>query len=177
MSEEKGNASSVSRISPVTGTLMWYYYICHREVWLMARHIEPSQENPFIEIGRLLSEESYKRDRKEIRLENMTIDILRRGEEGIIIGEVKKSSRHKESAKMQLAFYLYRLKAMGVEARGELLFPEERKKMEVVLSPDIEDRLKRAINGIEEIIHLDAPPSARKTRFCSKCGYSEFCWA
>jgi len=42
--------------SNVTGTLIWYYYICHREVWLMARRIEPSQENPFIEIGRLTSD-------------------------------------------------------------------------------------------------------------------------
>ncbi|MEM3986954.1 MAG: Dna2/Cas4 domain-containing protein, partial [Candidatus Methanomethylicia archaeon] len=46
---------------PIGGTLIWYYYICHREVWLMSRHLEPSQSNPFIEIGRLISESTYAR--------------------------------------------------------------------------------------------------------------------
>jgi len=48
----------------LTGTLIWYYYICPREVWLMARELVPDQEDPFIEIGRILSGESYKRERR-----------------------------------------------------------------------------------------------------------------
>ncbi|NWF99168.1 MAG: Dna2/Cas4 domain-containing protein, partial [Nitrospirae bacterium] len=27
-------------------TLIWYYYICHREVWLMSRQLTPWQDNP-----------------------------------------------------------------------------------------------------------------------------------
>ncbi len=143
----------------------------------MARRIEPSQENPFIEIGRLISEESYKRERKEIRLENIVIDILRRGHEQVIIGEVKKSSRYEKSAMMQLAFYLSKIKEMGVKAKGELLFPKEKKKLEVELTSEIENELKDVENNILKIINTELPPKAEKNRFCKNCGYNEFCWS
>ncbi len=143
----------------------------------MARRIEPSQENTFIEIGRLISEESYKRERKEIRLENIVIDILRRGDEQVIIGEVKKSSRYEKSAMMQLAFYLSKIKGMGIEAKGELLFPKEKKKLEVELTSEIENELKDVENNILKIINTELPPKAEKNRFCKNCGYNEFCWA
>ena len=61
----------------ITGTLVWYYYICKREVWLMSRHLTPDQEDPFIEIGRLISESAYRDERKEIRVENMVLDLLK----------------------------------------------------------------------------------------------------
>ncbi len=59
----------------ITGTLIWYYYICKREVWLMARQIVPEQENPHIEIGRFISDTTYKRDKKQIHLEGITMSI------------------------------------------------------------------------------------------------------
>jgi CRISPR-associated exonuclease Cas4 len=113
----------------LTATLIWYYYICHREVWLVARQITPWQENPFIEIGRLISEESYQRERKEIHLENIVIDLLKTEGENVVIGEVKKSSRFEKSARMQLAYYLWRLKQLGISATGQLLFPKEKKRL------------------------------------------------
>ncbi len=143
----------------------------------MARQLEPAQENPFIELGRLLSEESYKRDRKEIRLDNIVIDILRKDDEQVVIGEVKKSSRFEKSAMMQLAFYLSRIRDMGVEAKGELLFPKERKRIDVTLSPEIENELKSAEEDIRKIVSCESPPEARKNRYCKSCGYNEFCWA
>lgn len=143
----------------------------------MARQLEPYQGNPFLEIGRLIAEESYKRERKEIRLEGMVIDLVKTEGEEIIIGEVKKSSRFEKSAKMQLAFYLLRLKELGVEARGELLFPKEKKKVNVVLTPEIENELKTAIRNIKSITSMEVPPSAKKNRFCKKCAYGEFCWS
>ncbi|MEW6687212.1 MAG: CRISPR-associated protein Cas4 [Candidatus Edwardsbacteria bacterium] len=161
----------------ITGTLIWYYYICHREVWLMAHQLEPSQENPFIEIGKLISEESYSRERKQIHLENIVIDVLRRDDGQVIVGEVKKSSRFENSAKMQLAFYLYNLKEKGIEAKGELLFPREKKRIEIFLKPEIENEIKKAKAEIKTIIGLEKPPEAKKIRFCRKCGYQEFCWA
>lgn len=40
----------------VTGTLVWYYYICPREVWLMARQLTPDEDNPNIDLGRFIGE-------------------------------------------------------------------------------------------------------------------------
>ncbi|MCX7724308.1 MAG: CRISPR-associated protein Cas4, partial [Thermodesulfovibrio sp.] len=131
-------------------TLIWYYYICPREVWLMSRHLEPYQGNPFIEIGRLLSQEAYKRDRKEIMIQTpeqqggMVIDLIKTEDEEILIGEVKKSSRYEKSARMQLAYYLFRLKLLGIEAKGQLLFPKEKRRVDVYLTDEIEKELIEA---------------------------------
>jgi CRISPR-associated exonuclease Cas4 len=164
-------------INSISGTLIWYYYICHREVWLMSRQLNPCQENPFIEIGRLISEESYKRDRKEIHIENIVIDLLKTEGENVVIGEVKKSSRFEKSAWMQLAYYLWRLKQLGIPATGQLLFPKEKKKVTVTLTEEIESELLDAQRQIKSIIQMEMPPPAMKIKFCPKCGYQEFCWS
>ena len=54
------------KLQRITGTLILFYYICRREVWLMAHELHPNQENPFLEIGRLIHQESYSREKKEI---------------------------------------------------------------------------------------------------------------
>jgi len=143
----------------------------------MSRQLTPWQENPFIELGRIISEESYKRERKEIHIENMIIDLLKINEENIVICEVKKSSRFEKSAKMQLAYYLLRLKQLGISATGQLLFPKEKKKLTVILTKEIEDELISAQKEIKSIIQMEMPPPAKKIKYCSKCGYREFCWS
>jgi len=114
---------------------------------------------------------------KEIHIENMIIDLLKINEENIVICEVKKSSRFEKSAKMQLAYYLLRLKQLGISATGQLLFPKERKKLTVILTKEIEDELISVQKEIKSIIQMEMPPPAKKIKYCSKCGYREFCWS
>lgn len=161
----------------ITGTLIWYFHICKREVWLMARELNPDEDNPFLELGRFFSEESYQREKKEIEIGNMKIDLLKKGSSKVVIGEVKKSSRFEESAKMQLIFYLHRLKQAGVEAEGELLIPKERKRIPVTLDDNAEEELKQAESEILKIISSDTLPEATKIKYCRNCAYREFCWA
>ena len=79
---------------------------------------------------------------------------------------------------MQLAFYLYYLKKeKGVELDGELLIPEERKKIEVKLTEELEEELQKAIKDIEEILKLEKPPKPEKIPYCKYCAYKEMCWA
>ncbi|MGB9682795.1 MAG: Dna2/Cas4 domain-containing protein, partial [bacterium] len=61
----------------ITGTIIQSYSICLRQTWLMSRQIIPDQDHPFIEIGRLIDNESYDRDRKKIELEDMVIDLIK----------------------------------------------------------------------------------------------------
>ena len=143
----------------------------------MSRQLTPWHENPFIEIGRFISEDSYSRETKEIRIENIVIDLLKTKDGNVIVCEVKKSSRFLKSAKMQLAYYLLRLKRMGINATGQLLFPKEKKKILVTLTEDIENQLNEAEKQITKIIYSELPPPAKLSKFCSKCGYQEFCWA
>ena len=160
----------------VNGTLIWYYYICPREVWLIGHGIEPEQAHDFLELGRHIHEIFYQREKKEILLDNaIKIDLIR-GKK--IVGEIKKSSKFLKSATMQLAFYLYYLKKeKGVELDGELLIPEERKKIEVKLTEELEEELQKAIKDIEEILKLEKPPKPKKIPYCKYCAYKEMCWA
>jgi len=161
----------------VTGTLVWYYYICAREVWLMARNIEPDQEDPNVDLGRFISETTYQRDKKEINIGHIKLDIMRKDKGQLVVGEVKKSSKYLKSATMQLAFYLQELKELGVEAEGELLFPKEKKKVQVTLTPQLEQEIEKAKADILRIAYLEAPPAPQKINYCRNCAYAEFCWA
>jgi len=142
----------------------------------MAHELNPNQEDPFLEIGRLLHQDTYRREKKEITVGNMKIDLIKRRDGETVVGEVKKSSRFERSATMQLIFYLYRLKQRGINAKGELLIPKEKKKISVELTPDIEDELKQTFHHIKEIINQDNPPEPVKNKYCSNCAYKEFCW-
>ena len=160
----------------VSGSLINAFYMCPRKAWLIAREFGPEPDNIYVEIGRLIAGESYKRERKEIVFENVKIDLVKRGNGDVLIGEVKKSSKGQKSAIMQLAFYLYRLKQRGINAKGELLVPKEKKKTSVELTPDIEDELKQTFRQIKEIITQDNPPEPVKNKYCTHCAYREFCW-
>jgi len=160
----------------ITGTYVWYFYVCKREVWLVSRQLTPEQDNVFIEIGRILHNESYKNMKKEILIENMKIDLIKKENENLVVAEIKKSSKFEIPAKMQLAFYLYNLKNLGIETKGELLIPKERKRIAVELNEEIEKELLYAISKIQEIISSEKPPAPEKNKFCKNCAYREFCF-
>ncbi|MGI6553141.1 MAG: CRISPR-associated protein Cas4 [Bacillota bacterium] len=161
----------------VTGTLMWYYYICHRQVWLMARRIDADQGNPDIDIGRFLHERAYAREKKEVTIGHLKFDLIKKQDGQLVVGEVKKSSKAEHSAKMQLALYLTELAGMGVEVSGELLFPKEKKRVPVHLTQQLIEEVERAKKDILRIAYLDLPPPPVKGRYCRNCAYGEFCWA
>ena len=37
----------------VNGTLIWYYFICQREVWLMGHQLNPDEDNAYLKSGAL----------------------------------------------------------------------------------------------------------------------------
>lgn len=161
----------------VTGTFIWYYYICKREVWLISHGIVADQDNENMEIGRYIHENSYNRIKKEIEVSNLRFDILDKEDGKIVIGEIKKSSKFKESAKMQLAYYLLELKKSGIEAKGVIMFPTEKKRETVELTSKLLEKLKKDESKILEIIYSDKPIEPKKIVFCNKCAYNEFCWS
>jgi len=106
----------------------------------------------------------------------MKIDLIKKKDGELIVGEIKKSSHFELPARMQLAFYLYKLRKRGIDAKGELLIPKEKKKIPVELCPNIENELEKAFQNIKEIIDQEKPPQPAKIRFCRNCAYREFCW-
>lgn len=161
----------------VIGSYVQAFFICTRQVWFMSRQVCPDEDNIFLQIGRLIQKQAYSRERKEVHIEHLALDMIKRGEKTLVIAEVKKTSKAIEAARMQLAFYLYELKNMGIEAEGELLFPEERKKEILILTPEWEGKVEKVKQEILELINQPLPPSPHRGRYCSKCAYAEFCWA
>jgi len=161
----------------VTGTLVWYYYVCQRQVWLMAHQINPDEDDPNLAYGRFLHEVAYERERKETSVGNSKFDIIEQRDGTIVVSEMKKSSRHEKSATMQLLFYLKELHDRGVEAKGELRFPEERRRKPVVLTDEALLEIERAEASIIELIKRERPPLPEKTKWCTNCAYAEFCWS
>jgi len=74
----------------VNGTLIWYYYICKRQVWLMAHSLTPDQGDDRISQGRAIHEFSYPRDKKEINLGNVKIDLVRSEKGQLVMEKLKK---------------------------------------------------------------------------------------
>lgn len=161
----------------INGTLVWYYHICKREVWLMSRHIAPDEYDTNIDIGRFLHQISYGRNKKEIHFGNVKFDVLIKDKNKIVIGETKKTSKFETASKYQLLYYLRIMKEAGLEATGVLLYPEERKRIDVVLSKEACDELDRIVEDINSILILDSPPGVTKTKYCKTCGYREYCFA
>jgi CRISPR-associated exonuclease Cas4 len=161
----------------VTGSLVQAYTVCPRQAWLASRKICPDEDNVYLALGRLIDQQSYEREKKEIRLGHLCLDLVRRGKKQLVVGEVKKSSRAREAAKLQLAFYLHELAAMGIEAEGELLFPEERRKERVILDEAMSQQVAEIKASITALVSEEKPPPPDKKRRCSKCAYVELCWA
>lgn len=161
----------------ITGTLIWYYYICPREVWLMSHQLEADQSDENMTWGRYLHEHAYAREKKELSFGHAKFDLVKKDDDQLVVVEVKKTNRYKKSATMQLLFYLYNLKQQGIIATGELRFPEQKQIVKVELNEVSERELLQSIAEIERIIGLDVPPPAQKHKFCGKCAYQELCWA
>ena len=162
----------------ITGTLIWYAMICEREVWLMAHEIEPDRDDARLEWGRFLSEITYPRSRtREISLPGMKLDLVERDGPRLVVGEVKTSSRFVDAARMQVLYYLWRLREMGVEAEGELRFPEERRRLTVRLDAEGEEALRQVMTRVQAILAQPTPPPPTRIRYCRTCAYREFCWS
>ena len=160
----------------IGGTLVWYYCICPRQVWLMAHNILPDETDDNVRVGRLVDQWSYPYERRRsINLDNtVVVDFVE--SEGIV-AEVKKSSAALEAARMQLAYYLYYLRVKkGVICSGKLLIPEERKRYDVELTPEVEARLEEILRDIEKLRSQEMPVPARRIQHCGKCAYAGICW-
>lgn len=163
-------------MSKINGTLIWYYFMCHREVWLMYRNILPDQNDENIDIGRFIHEETYKRKNKEISFGNVRFDVIMKSKGKLIIGETKKSSKYEEASKWQLLYYLKQLRESNIEAEGLLLYPEEKKRVEIKLTKENLEKLCEVEKSIEKLL-IGAAPKKVKKALCKKCGYREYCWS
>lgn len=159
------------------GTLIWFYNICKKEVWFMSHGIVPDQSDENIDLGRFIHEFSYKRDDKEISFGSIKFDVIFQSKKELVIGETKKSSKYEEASKWQLMYYLKVLNDAGINAKGVLLYPQERKRKDINLDDKAKNELDEMAKEIEKITNNDIPPEIKNNKYCAKCGYREYCFA
>ena len=159
----------------ITGTEFNYYHICKRKLWLFSHDIQMEQESDNVLLGKLLHENSYPRQKKEILIDGtIKIDFLDEG----VVHEVKKSNRMEDSHIGQILYYIYCLRQKGVDIRkGIINYPKQRRTTEVELSEEKEAEIRDTLEKIQEIKSLNQPPEILNSGICKKCGYDEFCYA
>lgn len=158
----------------INGIMVNYYYICKRKLWLFSKNISLEMKSDRVLLGKILHESVFSwMDRKEVLIDNLLkIDII----EDEKIHEIKLSSRMKKADIMQLTYYLYYLKAKGVEREGEINYPKERRRETVKLDEQNVKELEEALEDIQKIITSDYPPKVERKDICKKCAYFEFCF-
>lgn len=160
---------------PVRPYLIQAFLVCPRQAWLEGHGIQGDQEQDDLVLGRWVHESSYRRFRKEIWVdEHIKVDWM----EGEVIAEVKKSSGRLEAARWQLLYYLYYLKhEKGLVRQGVLLFPRERRREDVVLTPEAERGIEEKIQALRELLRAPVPPEPRWMGACRRCSLAEYCWS
>ena len=174
----------------ITGTLLNYYLICPRKLWLHSHDIRMEQESETVALGRLLDESSYQRSNKHLTLEAVSpegvalvgkIDRanLREG----VLHETKKGRACEEAHQWQLRFYLWLLKLNGVTRAdgqaftGQLDYPALRRTEPVFLKETHERYLAEVVLQLQHIMHQSVPPPRLSRRsFCRKCAFEELCY-
>lgn len=163
----------------VTGTLISYYFYCHRRLWLHANEIKLENNSEDVSMGALIEETSYsQRSEKYTQIELGPIKIDFFDWQNKIIHEVKKSSKFHETHIWQIKYYIYIMEQTGIKnVRGILEYPLERKTEDIMLSNIDRERIEELKNEILGIIQADSCPPLLHNYRCNNCGYFDFCYS
>lgn len=161
----------------ITGTAINYLYICERKLWFFQNHLEMEHTSEYVDIGQLLHEDTYPREkRREWLIDGMVrIDFV---DKDGILHDIKSGPAMETAHVMQLCYYLYLLKQKGVtDRKGVINYPRQRRTTEVELTVDRERELETAIEKVAQIAALPTPPHADYMKICKSCSYQELCWS
>lgn len=159
----------------ITGTMIYYYFICKKKLWYFCHDITMESENDDVLLGKLLDETSYKREEKHINIDNIiNIDFIKSRKE---LHEVKKSKSIEEASIWQVKYYLYYLKKRGVEGlKARIDYPLLKENKIIEITEYDEDVLEETIRNITFIKELKLPPEREDKKICKKCAYYELCF-
>ncbi|MBA5851862.1 CRISPR-associated protein Cas4 [Clostridium sp. cel8] len=158
----------------VQGIKFNYYFVCKRKLWLFNRGITMENNSNRVMEGKTVHENSYSRLKtREVLIDDIIrLDIMDKE----FIREIKITSKMKNIDKMQLLYYLYYLKKLGIEKKGVLNYVKERKNEIVQLDEKAEIEIEKTLVDINKILNEDKPPKIVKYPYCKKCAYYQFCY-
>lgn len=135
--------------------------------------MEDGNEN--VAIGKVLDEQTYKRDKKHINIDNIiNIDFIR--SKGIL-HEVKKSNKIEDASILQVKYYLYFLNKKGVEnIKGKIDYPLLKQTVDIELNEEDILNIEKVLDDLEVIVNINYPPILEKKRICKSCAYYDLCF-
>lgn len=157
-----------------SGMQIHYLLVCERKLWLYAHQIAFEGDSDRVKQGKVLHETSYEhKQAKEIMIDQLIcIDLV----DEQYVGEVKSSSKMIQADRAQLLYYLYVLAQMGVERKGKIHYPKERRVEEVILTLKDEQQVIQWLARTKEVIAQPKPAKKKRLPYCTKCAYYSFCW-
>ena len=159
----------------ITGVMIYYYFVCSRKLWYFCHQINMEDENENVQLGKLLDENSYKRDDKHIEIDGIiNIDFIHEKNE---LHEIKKSKSIEEAGIWQVKYYLYSLKKRNVDGlHGVIDYPLLKKNVDVELSDEDCKKLDDIIKEIISVKNQELPPKLEEKKICKKCAYYDLCF-
>ena len=137
----------------ITGVMIYYYFVCSRKLWYFCHQINMEDENENVQLGKLLDENSYKRDDKHIEIDGIiNIDFIHEKNE---LHEIKKSKSIEEA---------------GID------YPLLKKNVDVELSDEDCKKLDDIIKEIISVKNQEYPPKLEEKKICKKCAYYDLCF-
>lgn len=160
----------------ITGTMMNYYFICQRKLWLFVHDLKFEDNHENVLLGKLIDQGTYNQEKKQIMIDQtINIDFI---EDWKIIHEVKKSRAMEESAEWQVRYYIYYLQEKGINIeKGVLDYPKLRQTKDVYLTTENLIELKEILKNIEDISQRKETPAVINSKICKKCAYYEYCYS
>lgn len=158
----------------ITGTMINYYFVCKRKLWYFLNDIQMESLNEDVQIGKLIDETSYSREKKNITINNtISVDFIGKYN---VLHEVKKSRSMEEAGEWQIKYYIYYLRKNGVPIKkGIIDYPKIRKCSEVKLSEEEEAIIEDMIQQISDLKYKNIPERINN-KICKRCAYYELCY-
>lgn len=159
----------------ITGLMFYYYWICKRELWYFFNDICMEQNNENVKIGKVIDENSYDRENKHINIDDViNIDFIK---EERTLHEIKKSRKIEKAGIWQIKYYLFYLKERGVvDLKGKIDYPLLKQSVDVDLSSEDEEVIRRTLIEIKKIVNNELPQQIDKRKICQSCAYYDLCW-
>ncbi|MFN8356391.1 MAG: CRISPR-associated protein Cas4 [Spirosomataceae bacterium] len=179
----------------INATLINYFFLCHRKLWLHYHGIRMEHTSDVVYEGKLIGEESYpQRAEKNQEVEvsaSLTVQPPNQAPVEVelsakidffdakqgVVHEIKRSDARERAHIAQVQFYLFLLRANGIRAEyGLLEYPKLRQTERVYLSENDTKALHEQIGAIWQLLNQEqCPPRLSKSQ-CKSCSYFEFCW-
>ena len=159
----------------ITGTMFYYYFICHRKLWCFYNKITFENQSESVLLGKLIDESSYGREHKHIMIdETVNVDFIK---DWKVLHEVKKSKSIEIASIWQVKYYLYFLNQRGIKIeKGVLDFPKIKRREEIFLQEGDLEEIEKTLANIEKILSQGKMPPPIDSKICKSCAYYEYCY-